>query len=612
MLRKLTALLILAALVLTACGTREEGNPTEVVPQTSPGVTVSPQTEPAPDPAETAYRKVQEHCAELARQEKYAEAVDYLTEYRQNNSGDPRIVQLLDEYLTLYMEDTLNRAVALAGEHRYAQAIAALDLAWKDHGFSECYTLAVKYRTDFGVYNTSILAAGGNNTFLRSSGGAVGTVGRNDHGEFEANTWTDITAISAGRDHVVGLRSDGTVIAAGNSKSGRCSTGQWTHVIAVSAGESHTAALLENGTVVSVGLDEDGQCGTDSLMKAAVNKKAVAVAAGGSHTLVMLEDGSALACGSDANGACRVEQWTDLVAICAGDSFSAGLRTDGTVVAAGTATEQWDLSGWTDIRNLAAGSAFLVGIRSDGTVVSAGLEGSYFASDCAELAFWKDVVYIAAGTDHIVAVDRDGQVLCAGSNRYHQGDFKGVSVQEEYPPNHVRPRISQVRMDHHREVDGEYAEILGLNASGEILWVYTTSKYPNGQLDTIAEIGMVGDRYVFCEYGAVVALDSATGSILWRNEEFIGGSPVFDIGSDGTVYLAGYLGPDFFAVDAQGNTIHRIEMMDMDYCWPISIRKVGDVVAVVFDMGPDYETYESFLFHVDLTDFSYSFQGGIS
>lgn len=88
--------------------------------------------------------------------------------------------------------------------------------------------------------------------------------------------------------------------------------------------------------------------------------------------------------------------------------------------------------------------------------------------------------------------------------------------------------------------------------------------------------------------------------MLWRNEAYIGaGNCGALIGDDGTVYLTGPMGPDLFAVDAEGNTLARIEQFggEGDYNYSVDIRWEGDLIAV-----EDPET----VYYVDPVDFSYS------
>lgn len=156
----------------------------------------------------------------------------------------------------------------------------------------------------------------------------------------------------------------------------------------------------------------------------------------------------------------------------------------------------------------------------------------------------------------------------------------------------------------------EYAEINGIGSDGEILWNYTTDHFEAAQMYQTSEIGRGPDRYYFCESGTVVALDPQTGEVLWKNSEF-NGAPAQDrsclIDDDGTVYLCGYLGPDFFAVDADGNTLCKTSTFSEDYWWPYALEKQGEQMAITFEMGPDGAGVEGgYVLYVDLNEFTWS------
>jgi hypothetical protein len=99
--------------------------------------------------------------------------------------------------------------------------------------------------------------------------------------------------------------------------------------------------------------------------------------------VVVVRDDTAVAVGRNSSGQCNVGSWTDIVQVAAGGSgilfgliksaHTVGPRNDDTVVAVGeNFIGQCDVSGWTDIVQVAAGMAHMVGLKSDGTVVAAG------------------------------------------------------------------------------------------------------------------------------------------------------------------------------------------------------------------------------------------------
>ena len=82
------------------------------------------------------------------------------------------------------------------------------------------------------------------------------------------------------------------------------------------------------------------------------------IAAGRRHSLGLRADGTVVAAGAGTSGECRVDSWTGVVAVAAGNvhtapntgrSHSVGLRADGTVLAAGRLREgACDVGEWRD------------------------------------------------------------------------------------------------------------------------------------------------------------------------------------------------------------------------------------------------------------------------
>lgn len=165
--------------------------------------------------------------------------------------------------------------------------------------------------------------------------------------------WTWIKAISAGFDHVLGLRGDGTVVARRcdiDYDWSPCSFGveSWKDVVSISAGRGFSLGLLADGRVVAA-----------------------------EHTFLL---SSPKRKSKSGDGPTEVDGWREITAIAAGDSYSLGLRRDGTVSMAGVISswegrEQDDryVARWSDIVAIAAGRAHAVGLRADGCVLDAGI-----------------------------------------------------------------------------------------------------------------------------------------------------------------------------------------------------------------------------------------------
>lgn len=134
---------------------------------------------------------------------------------------------------------------------------------------------------------------------VKSDGTVV--VSDSEHEDYDIEGWTDMATISAGNEHIVGLKSNGTVVADGDNYYEECKVSDWTDMVAVAAGNSYTVGLRADGTVVATGDNDYGQC--------------------------------------------DVSDWKDIVAITAGQNHTAGLKADGTMVSAG----ECDVSGLTGI-----------------------------------------------------------------------------------------------------------------------------------------------------------------------------------------------------------------------------------------------------------------------
>ena len=146
------------------------------------------------------------------------------------------------------------------------------------------------------------------------------------------------------------------------------------------------------------------------------------LAAGDGHTVGLRSDGTVVAAGWNGDGRCNVSLWQDIVAVAAGGYHTVGLRSNGTVVATGwNGDGQCYVSGWRDIVAVAAGYSHTVGLRSDGTVVTAGWNGN---GEC-NVSSWRDIVAVAAGDYHTVGLRSDGAVVAAGWNGDGQCDVSG-------------------------------------------------------------------------------------------------------------------------------------------------------------------------------------------
>ena len=259
----------------------------------------------------------------------------------------------------------------------------------------------------------SLISAGDLHTVGLYKDGTVAAVGNNEYGQCDVSGWSNIVTVAAEGLHTVGLCGDGTVVAVGWNEYGQCDVSRWSDIVAVAAGSWHTVGLRSDGTVVAVGRNGSGQCDVSGW------SDIVAVAAGSRHTVGLRRDGTVVAEGDNQYGQCKVSGWSDIVAVAAEGNHTVGLRSDGTVVAVGSnGSGECDVSGWTDIVAVSAGYRHTVGLRSDGTVVAVGDNGE---GRC-DVSGWSDIVAVAAGWDHTVGLRSNGTVVAVGDNDKGQCD----------------------------------------------------------------------------------------------------------------------------------------------------------------------------------------------
>ena len=232
---------------------------------------------------------------------------------------------------------------------------------------------------------------------LLRSDGTVKAIGENVYGECNVENWTDIVAVSAGRQFSLGLKSNGTVAATGANDDGQCNVSRWFDMVDISAGNSQSVGLRSDGTVVSanndiynedevnnwrdvvdvdardiyaVGLKADGTVVKNSWLAADTScmEGIKQICSGTDHVVGLRADGTVVAVGGNENGECNVSEWKDIQAISACVYVTVGLKADGTVVATGyNGAGQCNVSHWRDVISISTNGARTVGLKADGS-----------------------------------------------------------------------------------------------------------------------------------------------------------------------------------------------------------------------------------------------------
>ena len=297
-------------------------------------------------------------------------------------------------------------------------------------------------RESIAAYSETTVSSGTRQTAGIKSDGTVCYSGCYQEIEPVLDSWTDIAAVSAGLWHTVGLKSDGTVVSAGSKDEDSGNVMGWTDIVAVSAGWDHTVGLKADGTAVYAGpglnahgvadwqdirlpLGERKELGTEnkktedkkpesaelslSIDNVLLNETTLSTYR--TNTVGLRSDGTVVAAGSNEDGECDVSDWRDIIAVSTGNGCIFGLKANGTVIAVGNnLDEQCEVSNWTNIVAVSAGQWHTVGLRADGTVVAV---GSTIDGQCS-VSGWRDIVAVSAGSDFTAGLRSDGTVVATG------------------------------------------------------------------------------------------------------------------------------------------------------------------------------------------------------
>ncbi len=237
---------------------------------------------------------------------------------------------------------------------------------------------------------------------------------KENYGQCDVYSWTNIVAIAAGFSHSVGLKSDGTVVAVGKNEDGQCNVTGWTDIVAIATGWSHTVGLKSNGTLVATGKYISG---FDSLTDV------VEIVAERNITLCVMKNGTVSAFGENAAEFNGISEWKDILGVTVnvgslGDVQVVGLKFDGNVVVFNSRnkdiSQKCGIDDWHDIVDININDYYTAGLKSDGKVVFKGT-AHYRQSSIED---YKNIVAIYANSHFIAGIKSDGSISVEGHDDY--------------------------------------------------------------------------------------------------------------------------------------------------------------------------------------------------
>ncbi len=247
----------------------------------------------------------------------------------------------------------------------------------------------------------------------------------------------------------------------------------------IGAGDGHTLLLDEDGTVRAVGDNNSGQLGNNSTVNSAtwVNVSGltdvVQVVGAFGSSMALKRDGTVWTWGNNASGKLGLGDsgvgtnrlvptqtaLTNVVALAAGENFSAALFANGTVAtwganAHGQLGDGWNtvtqptptlVPGLTGVTAIAAGGTHMLALKSDGTLRAWGHNDQGQVGNVVDTSVSSpvtpntiaDAVKIAAGYYNSYALLANGVVMAWGINNYGCLGIGGTNPATSKVPVHV-------------------------------------------------------------------------------------------------------------------------------------------------------------------------------
>lgn len=205
--------------------------------------------------------------------------------------------------------------------------IFGLDSDGKVHGV---YAESLAEFIDLGNFtDVTYICATDADVYALKKDGTVLSTGKH---ALDVSDWSDIKQISASGDNedmIIGLKNDGTVLVEAVEESVK-EAENWTDIVQVSAGRLHVAGLKADGTVATCGRALFEEKGDQGEFDVSDWKDIIYVAADNQTTAGLKKDGTVVTTGY--NKCEYTKEWKDIIAIAHGGNGVGAIKKDGTLL----------------------------------------------------------------------------------------------------------------------------------------------------------------------------------------------------------------------------------------------------------------------------------------
>lgn len=260
-------------------------------------------------------------------------------------------------------------------------------------------------------------------------------------------------------------------------------------------------------------------------------------------TVIYIDDTGAIGfSGSNSNGQLNDLVTTSAIKVCEGDSFSAVLLEDGTILSSGLIEKSAkSVSEWKNIVDIAAGGSHIVAVDSNGRTYCVGNE------EACEIAGTRNIKKVFASKNASILLDNEGMIT-------YSGNLAGSSVLKD--------------VENIIDIDSSNNILVFLDKNGVNVFAKTGSYIKAESWSDIVDV-TCGDDFVagLDSYGKVhIEIDDIT---IKEEVEDWNDIICIDSGSD---YLIGYDGKNIYGV---GNNFY--EQFKKENKKKFTLEKVSDI-----------------------------------
>ena len=267
--------------------------------------------------------------------------------------------------------------------------------------------------------------------------------------------------IAAGIRNSIAITKYGTIITAGKNGFKQLNTNDWKNIISIDIYGTLTIGLQENGVAKIA-----GTYNKQEIYDLAIWNNLIDIAAGEQFVVGLKSNGTVIAAGHNGDGQINVESWNNVIDIDAGARFTVALTENKELLFSGCDNGQIEdfekhKDAWKDVINISAsggekggkGKGHTVGLKSNNTLVAVG-DNDYGQCDFSDIEKWSDIIKVATGDWYTVGLKSDGTVVMTGEN------FSGNKYIDEEILNEY---------DNIVDIAAGYGQTILLTSEGEII-----------------------------------------------------------------------------------------------------------------------------------------------